>query len=116
MTNPSTAPDPHAADHSDPALGGQLEAAADRTTEIAKDNVWLVCGGVFLLGILIGAAATHASTPEPTVRHVAQRSLRSAQRGTRQATRRLAAHLPAKIRPPITLCDRIAHALRQLGS
>ncbi len=116
MTTPTTTPDPLATDHSNPDLGERLDAAADRTCEIAGDNVWYVAGGLLLLGILIGAAATHATTPEPTVRDVARRSIRSAQRSTKRASRRFAAQLPEEIRRPVTLFDRIVHALGNLGN
>ncbi len=116
MTNLPANSDPISDDHTDPTVSEQIEATAKSTTEIAKDHVWIVSGALLLLGILIGAAATHASTPEPTVRHVARRSLHSAQRGTRRATRQLTSHLPTEVRHPTTLIDRITHALGELCS
>ncbi len=113
----NTAPiesDPLTSDHAVPNPTDELQAAATRTTEIAKDHFWLITGGLFLLGILVGAAATQATTPEPTVRSVAKRSVRSARNGAKRATRQLASQLPARVRPNLTLFDRIVHALESV--
>lgn len=76
MTNPSTEADPLAEDHAAPDAVERLKTAGCRTTAIARDNVWLITGGLFLLGIAIGAAAAQAATPECSVRNASQRSLR----------------------------------------
>ncbi len=114
MTDPTTQSDPLAADHAAPEISEKIEAAGCCVTETAKDHVWLISGTLLLLGILIGAAATRATAPQPTLRNAARRSFRSAQRNTKQATRRVASHLPPRIRPEFSFADRFANVAEHL--
>lgn len=117
MTTPITEADPLTEDHAAPEGAEKLETAARCTTGIVRDNVWLITGGLFLLGIAIGAAATQAVTPECSVRNASQRSLRRI--GKRSSdfshdlTRKIAAQLPAKLRPEPTLAERFANVAGQ---
>ncbi len=115
-THPSEA-DPLAADHAAPDATEKLESAACRTTEVARDNVWLVTGGLFLLGIAIGAAASQAVTPECSVRNAGQRSLhklgKQSSRLSHDLGRKISAQLPARLRPEPTLSERLADVINQ---
>ena len=107
MNENFTESDPLTADHSPtPEVSEQIEGAAQRTTEIARDNVWLVTLGLLLVGIAIGAAATRASTPELTVRNATQRSLRRAGQRSQDFTRRIQSQIPTEFSMP-SISDRL---------
>ncbi|MGC1478903.1 MAG: CopD family protein [Chthoniobacterales bacterium] len=99
--------DPLNEDHTDsPNVGEQVEDAAQRTTEVARDNVWLVTLGLFLVGIAIGAAATRASTPELNIRNATERSLRRAGKRSQDFSRRMQSRIPSDFTMP-SVSDRL---------
>ncbi len=120
MNTQPTEVDPLAVDHAAPDATDKLESAACRTTEIAKDNIWIITGGLFLLGLAIGAAATQAATPELTVRNASQRSLRKlgkqSSRLSHDLGRKISARIPEDIPDRLhldSLVDRIADVVKQ---